>query len=105
MQKVPLLPRPASILARLVCLSLEVFDRMCTAKSFHPASEFRAIVRNAASLILPSLASDLQNTPQLDDFATQSLLELMNGSGVEWPGNVFDAGTELNGWDINMGIN
>ncbi|KAK8853365.1 hypothetical protein IAR55_004069 [Kwoniella newhampshirensis] len=46
--------RPTSILARLVCLAQDIFDRLCRTSTVHPARDFQPIVNNAAALVLAS---------------------------------------------------
>lgn len=57
-------------------------------------------MQNASSLILGSKQTENQNGAEVDDTAMQSLLDLMNESGLEWPGNLFDLETDFTAdWD------
>jgi hypothetical protein len=51
-------PRPArreSLLSRLITLACDIFDAICASCEIHPATDYRAIVRNAAASIrMPS---------------------------------------------------
>ncbi|KAJ5316931.1 hypothetical protein PENANT_c030G03537 [Penicillium antarcticum] len=79
-----------SILARLLRLAEEIFDSVNPATSFHYAHDFQAIVHYAVTLVLVS-EKDNQHLEEkeIDDIAIQSLLNLMNDSGVDWAGNLF----------------
>jgi hypothetical protein len=83
---------------------VDIFDGVCQNVVFHPARDFQTIVRNAVGLVLAPKQTDLLDAPpELDDVALQSLLDLMNDSGLEWPGNWFDSGPEVfAGWDPNV---
>ena len=90
-------PTTNSIISRLLRLALEVFDDVCKSPAFHPAQDFQAVVHNASSLILNPGHSDTQERQPVNDSAIQSLLDLMNDSGLEWPGNYLDLSAD---WDV-----
>ncbi|KAJ6069864.1 transcriptional regulator family: Fungal Specific TF [Penicillium canescens] len=89
-----------SVLARLLRLALEIFDSVCPATTFHFAQDFQSIVHYAVSLVLVSEKNmkDIERE-EIDDMAIQSLLDLMNNSGVDWAGNLF--GESLDFPDLN----
>jgi hypothetical protein len=91
----------SSVLARLLRLALEIFDSVCPATTFHFAQDFQSIVHYAVSLVLVSEKNmkDIEKE-EIDDMAIQSLLDLMNNSGVDWAGNLF--GESLDFPDLNM---
>ncbi|KAL3455150.1 hypothetical protein BJX64DRAFT_298043 [Aspergillus heterothallicus] len=89
-------PPNDSIVARLLVLAREVFDMVCTPDAYHPAADFRTIVHNATALVLTPM---IQEGLAVDEAALQSLLDLMNEAGLEWPGTLFDPG-EL--WDVDI---
>lgn len=80
-------------MARLVQLATAIFDTVCQDAPSHPARSFQAIVHNAASLIV----TDEHEAPLefMDDLTLHSLATLMDQPGFEWPGNLFDMGTEF----------
>lgn len=88
---------PNSMISRLLRLALEVFDGVCKSPAFHPAQDFQAVVHNASSLILNRGHLDTQEGQNMNDSAIQSLLDLMNDSGLEWPGNYLDLSVD---WDV-----
>ncbi|KAF4767197.1 hypothetical protein HAV15_009476 [Penicillium sp. str.  len=79
-----------SVLARLLCLAIDIFDSVSPATTFHFAHDFQAIVHYAVALVLVS-ENDEQHIEEkeIDDMAFQSLLDLMDDSGVDWAGNLF----------------
>jgi hypothetical protein len=91
----------SSLLVRLLRLALDIFDSVCSSTTFHFAQDFHAIVHYAVSLVLVS-EEDKQNIEEkdIDDTAIQSLLDLMNDSGVDWAGNLF--GDSLDFPELNM---
>lgn len=74
---------------------------MCPPTTFHFAHDFQAIVHYAVALVLVS-EKDKQHIEEneIDDMAIQSLLDLMNDSGVDWAGNLF--GESLDFPELNM---
>lgn len=74
---------------------------MCPATTFHFAHDFQAIVHYAVSLVVVS-QKDTQDVEkeEIDDMAIQSLLDLMNDSGVDWAGNLF--GESIDFPELNM---
>ena len=97
----PVPPRTTSIVAKLVRLALDIFDGVCRTPAFRPARHFHAIVQNACSLVLAT-ASDTLDRQNYDIQGMQSLLDLINDSGLEWPGNFLDKDFELApGWGVD----
>jgi hypothetical protein len=90
-----------AILPRLLRLALDIFDSVCPATTFHFAHDFQAIVHYAVSLVVVS-QKDTQDIEkeEIDDMAIQSLLDLMNDSGVDWAGNLF--GESIDFPELNM---
>lgn len=79
-----------SVLARLLRLAIEIFDSVCPATTFHFSHDFQAIVHYAVALVLVSEKDEQHiEEKEIDDMAFQSLLDLMNDSGVDWAGNLF----------------
>ncbi|KAJ5420523.1 hypothetical protein N7465_003042 [Penicillium sp. CMV-2018d] len=79
-----------SVLARLLRLAIDIFDSVCPATTFHFAHDFQAIVHYAVALVLVSEKDEQHiDEKEIDDMAFQSLLDLMNDSGVDWAGNLF----------------
>jgi len=98
----PTAPRPASLIARLASLALDIFDGVCLTPAFRPARDFQAIVHNACSLVLASGYAEWHNGQEADIAGMQSLLNLMNDSGLEWPGNFLFSGSDLAvGWGVD----
>ncbi|KGO60814.1 hypothetical protein PEX2_100790 [Penicillium expansum] len=98
----PRLPSSSwSVLARLLRLAIGIFDSVCPPTTFHFAHDFQAIVHYAVALVLVS-EKDKQHIEEneIDDMAIQSLLDLMNDSGVDWAGNLF--GESLDFPELNM---
>lgn len=85
---VPVYPSSTSIISRIVRLALDIFDGVCSGQEFHPARDFQSIVHNAASLVLAPV--DSTSGQELDPSAMQSLFDIMNDTGLEWPGNIFE---------------
>ena len=60
-------PRPArreSLLSRLITLACDIFDAVCASCEVHPATDYRAIVRNAAASIrMPSSPLSVISAP------------------------------------------
>ncbi|KAH8698691.1 hypothetical protein BGW36DRAFT_149806 [Talaromyces proteolyticus] len=83
-------PHSSSIIARLLRLALEIFDGVCPTATFHPARDFQAIVHDATSLVLAPANFDILEGQEPDELALQSLLDLMNDAGLEWPGNILE---------------
>ena len=101
----PVPPRYSSVLSRLTCLSVEIFEGVCQTPTFHPARDFQAIVNSASSLVLKPKPTDSQNGQIMDDAAIQSLLESINESGLEWPMNLFDSGADFGtSWELDRFI-
>ncbi|QGA17437.1 hypothetical protein EYB26_005108 [Talaromyces marneffei] len=89
-----------SIIASLLRLATDVFDSVCSTVSYHPAYEFRAVVHGAMALLLAPGSSGDHGTQEIDEIALQSLLDLINDAGLEWPGNMADVTNDLNGgWE------
>jgi hypothetical protein len=89
-------------MARLLHLALDIFDNVCSTANFHPARDFQAIVHDATSLVLGPGNVQSQEGQGVDELAIQSLLDMMNYSGLEWPGNLFDtAGDFPGGWEAD----
>ena len=89
-----------STLTRLLILSLDIFDGVSSIAAFHLSNDFHGVVQYAASLVLAP--EDEQHPNQeMNDSAIQSLLDLMNNSGVEWAGNIFGEGN-IADWDFNQ---
>ncbi|RDW62413.1 hypothetical protein BP6252_11846 [Coleophoma cylindrospora] len=98
----PVPPQSTSIITRLVRLALEIFDGVCQSPAFHPARDFQAIVHNASLLILSPENTESHNQHEIDNSAMQSLLDLIDDSGLEWPGNLLDTGTDFTtGWGVD----
>ncbi|PVH83619.1 hypothetical protein DL98DRAFT_652429 [Cadophora sp. DSE1049] len=94
-------PRSTSVIIRLVRLALSIFEGVCQTPTFHPARDFQVIVKNAASLVLKEETADSRDNQVIDDAALQSLLDSINESGLEWPMNLFDSGTDFGiGWEV-----
>ncbi|CAI7594943.1 unnamed protein product [Penicillium palitans] len=90
-----------SVLARLLRLAIDIFDSVSPATTFHFAHDFQAIVHYAAALVLVSEKDEQHiEEKEIDDMAFQSLLYLMNDSGVDWAGNLF--GESLDFPELNM---
>lgn len=99
--RAPLPPRPTSVIARLLRLALDIFDGVCQTPAFHPTRDFQALIHNATSLVLAPRHVDSHNGQEMDQSAIQSLLDLMNDSGLEWPGGFLDLGTDFSGgWEV-----
>lgn len=90
----------ASILARLLHLAIEIFDGVCSITTFHPARDFQGIVHYACGLVLDSEAEEKEYYQEVNDHAFQSLLEIMNVSGVDWAGNILEGLDEGLNWNI-----
>ncbi|KZF19673.1 hypothetical protein L228DRAFT_285614 [Xylona heveae TC161] len=88
-------PHSGSTIARLLRLALDVFDGICQTTSFHPARDFQAIVHDATSLVLVPGQEDVQDGQEMDGSALQSLLDMMNDSGFDWPGNLLNLSTDF----------
>lgn len=87
-------------MARLLHLALNIFDNVCSTENFHPARDFQAIVHDATSLVLGPGNIQAQEGQEVDELALQHLLDMMNDSGLEWPGNLFDmTGDFSGGWE------
>ncbi|KAI2684543.1 transcriptional regulator family: Fungal Specific TF [Penicillium roqueforti] len=91
----------SSVLARLLLLAIDIFDSVSLATRFHFAHDFQAIVHYTVALVLISEKNEqhIEET-EIDDMAIQSLLDLMNDSGVDWAGNLF--GESLDFPELNM---
>lgn len=88
-------------MARLLHLALDVFDNVCSTANFHPARDFQAIVHDAISLVLSPGNVQAQEGQEVDELALQSLFDMMNDAGLEWPGNLFDTtGDFSGGWEV-----
>lgn len=91
-----------SIIACLLRLATDVFDNVCSTMSYHPAYEFRAVVHGATALVLAPGNPGDHGTQEIDELALQSLLDLMNDAGLEWPGNMADFTNDPNaGWETS----
>jgi hypothetical protein len=91
-----------SIIACLLRLATDIFDSVCSTMSYHPAYEFRAVVHGATALVLAPGNSGDDGTQEIDELALQSLLDLMNDAGLEWPGNMADFTNDLNAsWEAS----
>ncbi|KAL2824975.1 hypothetical protein BJY01DRAFT_163402 [Aspergillus pseudoustus] len=90
-------PSSDSIISRLLLLARDIFDTVCMPKTNHPAADFRTIVHNATALILTPIVQD--EVLAVDEAALQSLLDLMNEAGLEWPGTLFDPGEF---WNVDI---
>lgn len=95
-----------SVLGRLVRLALDIFDGVCQSPAFHPARDFQAIIHSVFSLIMRPIDTDVPPSEEIEFGAMQSLLDLMNESGLEWPGNLLDLGADYTAnWDMNGDMN
>lgn len=95
---------PGSIVACLLKLATDVFDSVCSTMSYHPAYEFRAVVHGATALVMAPGNPDDHGTQEIDELALQSLLDLMNDAGLEWPGNMADFSSDFNASWENSGL-
>ncbi|KAJ5753073.1 hypothetical protein N7520_009990 [Penicillium odoratum] len=89
-----------SILAKLLQLAMEIFDGVCSIATFHTARDFQGVVHYASSLVLES--EDDKGSGDVNDYAFQSLLEIMNDSGVDWAGNLLEGFGENLDWSGNF---
>ena len=58
----------------------------------HPANDFRVVILNATSLIVPNDPAVIEDGQALDVSAIQAFSDMMNDFEMEWPGNLFDVG-------------
>ncbi|KAJ5987442.1 hypothetical protein N7451_011807 [Penicillium sp. IBT 35674x] len=89
-----------SILANLLHLAMEIFDGVCSIATFHTARDFQGVVHYASSLVLDPEDEEKGNGQDVNDYAFQSLLEMMNNSGVDWAGNLLGSLDENLDWNI-----
>jgi hypothetical protein len=80
---------------------LDIFDVVCPTTTFHFARDFQDIVHYAASLGLVSQSETKQGWEDVDDSAIQSLLDLMNDSGVDWAGSLFGEPIDFSEWNMS----
>lgn len=64
----PLLPRPGSLLLKLIALSQDIFESVCAGMTSHPALDYRLIVRNAHSLLLPQTPPNVSYQPTVSTY-------------------------------------
>ncbi|KAJ5724578.1 hypothetical protein N7493_006306 [Penicillium malachiteum] len=89
-----------SILANLLHLAIDIFDSVCSQATFHTARDFQGIVHYASSLVLENDGVDKADCQEVNDYAFQSLLEVMNDSGVDWAGNLLGGFDDFGDWNI-----
>ncbi|KAJ5634707.1 hypothetical protein N7528_002549 [Penicillium herquei] len=89
-----------SILANILHLAIDVFDSVCSQATFHTARDFQGIVHYASSLVLENDGVDKEDCQEVNDYAFQSLLEVMNDSGVDWAGNLLGGFDDFGDWNI-----
>ncbi|KAJ5296224.1 uncharacterized protein N7443_007117 [Penicillium atrosanguineum] len=90
-----------SILPRLLLLALEIFDGVCPTATFHFSRDFQGLIRYAVSLVMSLDQQDANGGETVDDLAFQSLLELMNDSGVDWAGSLLGEPGEFTDWNMS----
>lgn len=79
---------------------MEIFDGVCSIATFHTARDFQGVVHYASSLVLDSENEERVNGQGFNDDAFQSLLDVMNNSGVDWAGNLLGGLDENLDWNI-----
>lgn len=79
---------------------MEIFDGVCSIATFHTARDFQGVVHYASSLVLDPEDEEKGNGQDVNDYAFQSLLEIMNNSGVDWAGNLLGNLDENLDWNI-----
>jgi hypothetical protein len=79
---------------------MEIFDGVCSVATFHTARDFQGVVHYASSLVLDCGDEEKGNSQGVNDHAFQSLLEIMNDSGVDWAGNLLGGLDENFDWNI-----
>jgi hypothetical protein len=80
---------------------LDISNVVCPTTTFHFARDFQDIVHYAASLVLVSESETKQGWEDVDDSAVQSLLDLMNDSGVDWAGSLFGEPIDFSEWNMS----
>ncbi|KAH8682142.1 hypothetical protein BX600DRAFT_447839 [Xylariales sp. PMI_506] len=97
-RRVPLKPRPDSILARLTRIAVDIFEAETSGPEFRPEGGYEAVVRDAASLVLDQNPEQPVQIAQGSlDPAIQSLFDLMDDTVYDWPNNFrMEDGTEFN---------
>lgn len=94
----PSRPRPDSILARLARLAVDIFAIELEVPESHPGSDYRAVIRDAASAVLnkDQEPSSIAQDPLGPAF--QSLFELLDDTMYDWP-NLYNESAPT-GYDI-----